>query len=180
MSCTPVVSTNVVVRMVRAVTLAGAVLVSVSPSTESFLRAQSTPPVTPTNVRLPDESGGVAAIARTLTTVFAGAKSIIPDFRKFDRALKTTVRPVLVSLQRTPFRDFSAEEFLGRSLIRCKPAVAVAQPKGQAPSAPRWVDASDTCASVFEGSKITLGQLADAMVYVGPQAEVAPRAAPTR
>ncbi len=39
-----------------------------------------------------------------------------PDFQKFDRALKTQVRPVLVSLQRLPFRDFTAEEFLGRTL----------------------------------------------------------------
>jgi hypothetical protein len=38
------------------------------------------------------------------------------DFQKFDRALKTQVRPVLVSLQRLPFRDFTAEEFLGRTL----------------------------------------------------------------
>ena len=33
---------------------------------------------------------------------------IDPDFQKFDRALKTQVRPVLVSLQRLPFRDFTA------------------------------------------------------------------------
>lgn len=31
-----------------------------------------------------------------------------PDYRKFDGALKTQVRPVLVSLQRLPFRDFRA------------------------------------------------------------------------
>jgi|SRR5687767_7879678 len=36
-----------------------------------------------------------------------------PDYVKFDRALQTSVRPVLVSLQRSPFRDFSADEFLG-------------------------------------------------------------------
>jgi hypothetical protein len=41
---------------------------------------------------------------------------IDPDFQKFDRALKTPVRPLLVSLQRLPFRDFTAEEFLGRTL----------------------------------------------------------------
>jgi hypothetical protein len=45
----------------------------------------------------------------------AVAADIDPDFRKFDRALKTQVRPVLVSLQRLPFRDFTAEEFLGRT-----------------------------------------------------------------
>ena len=41
---------------------------------------------------------------------------IDPDFQKFDRALKTQARPVLVSLRRLPFRDFTAEEFPGRTL----------------------------------------------------------------
>ena len=45
----------------------------------------------------------------------AVAADIAPDYRKFDRALKTQVRPVLVPLQRLPFRDFTAEEFLGRT-----------------------------------------------------------------
>ena len=43
-------------------------------------------------------------------------RGIDPDFQKFDRALKTQLRPVLVSLQLLPFRDFTAEEFLGRTL----------------------------------------------------------------
>jgi len=68
-----------------------------------------------------------------------------PDYQKFDRALKTQVRPVLVSLQRLPFRDFTAEEFLGRSLTTCRGG----------------------CRSVFKGSTLTLGQMADAAVYVG-------------
>lgn len=38
---------------------------------------------------------------------------VTPDYQKFDRALKTQLRPVLVPLQRLPFRDFSAEEFMG-------------------------------------------------------------------
>ena len=42
---------------------------------------------------------------------------IDPDYRKFDRALKTQVRPVLVPLQRLPFRDFTAEEFLGGTVV---------------------------------------------------------------
>ena len=33
-----------------------------------------------------------------------------PDYQKFDRALKTQVRPVLVPFERLPFRDFTAEE----------------------------------------------------------------------
>lgn len=69
-----------------------------------------------------------------------------PDYRKFDRALKTQVRPVLVPLQRLPFQDFAAEEFSG-PLLNCR------GPGG--------------CVSVFKGSTLTLGQLADAVVYVG-------------
>ena len=72
---------------------------------------------------------------------------IDPDYQKFDRALKTKVRPVLVPLQRLPFRDFTAEEFLGRTLTNCRP------PGG--------------CRSVFKGSTLSLGQMADACVYVG-------------
>lgn len=78
---------------------------------------------------------------------------IDPDFQKFDRALKTRVRPVLVSLQRSPFRDFSAEEFLGRTVISC----------GRGP---------DSCQSAFKGSTLTLGQMADACVYVGAEEDV--------
>lgn len=67
-----------------------------------------------------------------------------PDYRKFDRALKTHVRPVLVSLQHLPFRDFSAQEFVD-------PLLNVRGPGGPV--------------SVFKGNKLTLGQMADACVY---------------
>jgi hypothetical protein len=70
-----------------------------------------------------------------------------PDYQKFDRALKTQVRPVLVPLQRLPFRDFTAEEFLGNGIFSCR------GPGG--------------CVSIFRGSTVTLGQMADASVYVG-------------
>ena len=79
-------------------------------------------------------------------------RSGFTDFQKFDRALKTQVRPVLVSLQRLPFRDFTAEEFLGRTLTTCRGAGG--------------------CVSVFQGSSLTLGQMADACVYVGGGADV--------
>ena len=72
---------------------------------------------------------------------------IEPDYQKFNRALTTQLRPVLVSFQRLPFRDFTAEEFLGRALTTCRP------PGG--------------CRSVFKGSTLTLGQMADAGVYLG-------------
>jgi hypothetical protein len=76
---------------------------------------------------------------------------IVPDFQKFDRALSTQVRPVLVPLKRLPFRDFSAEEFLGRTLTNCRGAGG--------------------CVSVFQGSSLTLGQMADACVYVSRGAD---------
>jgi hypothetical protein len=68
------------------------------------------------------------------------------DYPTFDSALKTRVRPVLVPLQRLPFRDFTAEKFLDGTLVTMK--------RG------RWV-------SVFAGSTLTLGQMADACVYFG-------------
>jgi len=86
-------------------------------------------------------------------------QSIDPDYRKFDRALKTQVRPVLVSLQRSPFRDFTAEEF-GGSLLNCR------GPGG--------------CVSVFKGSSLTLGQMADACVYVGAGVGVDTKEKPVR
>jgi hypothetical protein len=87
-------------------------------------------------------------------------RGIDPDFQKFDRALKTQVRPVLVSLQRSPFRDFAAEEFLGRTLTTCRGAGG--------------------CVSAFKGSTLTLGQMADACVYVGGGTDAEPKAKPGR
>ena len=70
-----------------------------------------------------------------------GAIASTPDYDKFDRALTTSVRPVLVSLQRLPFRDFTAEEFLGRTIFSCR---------------------GGPCVSAFKGSNLRLGQMADA------------------
>jgi len=77
---------------------------------------------------------------------------IYPDYQKFDRALKTQVRPVLVPLQRLPFRDFTAEEFIGYQVFTCR--------------------GGRGCVSIFKGSTLTLGQMADASVYVGGDADV--------
>jgi hypothetical protein len=82
---------------------------------------------------------------RTLVVMTVGGPG--PEFDEFDRALKTTVRPVLVSLQRPPFRDFTAEEFIGKKMLNCRGA--------------------NGCVSSFQGSGVTLGQLADASVYSG-------------
>jgi hypothetical protein len=75
------------------------------------------------------------------------AGDITPDFTKFDRAIKSSIRPVMVSLQRPPFRDLSAEEFLGRTVTTCS--------------------RERRCFSAFAHSKLTLSQIADAAVYVG-------------
>lgn len=75
------------------------------------------------------------------------AVDIDPDFQKFDRSIRTPVRPVLLSLKQAPFRDFSVEEFLGRTVTTCRP------PGG--------------CRSAFKGSTLTFGQLADACIYFG-------------
>jgi hypothetical protein len=75
------------------------------------------------------------------------ALRISPDYRKFDRALRTQRRPVLVSLERPPFKDFAAEEFIGGHVLTC------GGPGG--------------CRSIFQGSTLTLGQMADAVLYVG-------------
>ena len=85
---------------------------------------------------------------------------VSPDYKKFDRALKTPVRPVLVPLQRMPFRDFTAEEFMGNTIFNCR------GPGG--------------CVSIFKGSTLTLGQMADACVYVGGTADVHTKAKPIR
>jgi len=70
-----------------------------------------------------------------------------PDFQKFDRAIQSPLRPVLVSLQRSPFQDYTAQEFLGRTVFNCRDPAH--------------------CRSVFKGSSLTLGQMADAAVYFG-------------
>jgi len=106
-------------------------------------------------------------------------KGFNPDYGKFDRALKTPVRPVLLSLQRSPFRDFSAEEFLGNDVVVCGGTGGVPkQPKGKIPSG--LVRVSGPCVSVFQGSTLTLGQMADAVVYFGAEGDVAPKAKPGR
>jgi hypothetical protein len=86
--------------------------------------------------------------------------NVYPDYQKFDRALTTRVRPVLVPLQRSPFGDFVAEEFLGYQVLNCRGA------RG--------------CVSMFQGSRATLRQVADACVYVGGSADADTKAKPAR
>ena len=85
-------------------------------------------------------------IARMLEAAYPG-RNVRRDstWWRAGSSLTTNVRPVLMPLRRLPFRDFTAEEFLGQTLIACR------GPGG--------------CASVFTGSKQTLGDMADAGVY---------------
>ena len=79
-----------------------------------------------------------------------------PQYERFDGAIKTQVRPVLLSLQRSPFTNFTAEEFIGGTMLTCR------GPGG--------------CVSVFKGSALTLGQIADACVYFGKAIETGTKA----
>ncbi len=85
---------------------------------------------------------------RTFAVIpMGGPGEVGADYQKFDRALKTQVRPVIVPLQRLPFRDFTAEEFLGGQVVKCRPGAG--------------------CVSIFKDSALTLGQMGDALVYFG-------------
>jgi hypothetical protein len=85
---------------------------------------------------------------RTLAVIpMGGPGDDAADYQKFDRALKTQVRPVMVPLQRLPFRDFMAEEFLGGQVLKCRPGAG--------------------CVSIFKDSDLTLGQMGNALVYYG-------------
>ncbi len=70
------------------------------------------------------------------------------DYGKWEHALKTKVRPVLVTLWRSPFRSFTAEEFIGRRMLNGRGGHGLV--------------------SVFKGSSLKLSQLADAAMYYGP------------
>jgi len=130
-------------------------------------------------VDYPGRTVAVIPVGSPTRPLLSGAKGINPDYRKFDSALKTAVRPVLVPLERSPFRHFSAEEFLGRDVVVCGGAGGVPkQPRGKVPSV--VVPVSGPCVSVFQGSTLTLGQMADAIVYFGAEADVASNAKPKR
>jgi len=92
-------------------------------------------------------------ITKTLEAAYPGRTFVVftqggpyAEYDKFEHALKTPTRPVLVSLGRPPFRDFTAEEFLGRDVKNLV--------NGE------WVNA-------YQGSSLTLGEMADACIYLG-------------
>jgi hypothetical protein len=88
------------------------------------------------------------------------AVDVPPDYKKFDRGLKTQMRPVMISLERLPFRNFTVEEFLGRTVTSCR--------------------GPDGCMSAFRGSTLTLSRMADAAIYYGGNSTAETRAIPVR
>jgi hypothetical protein len=54
----------------------------------------------------------------------------------------------MVPVQRLPFRDFKTEEFIGGDVVR----------RTRGPGG---------CVNLFKGSSLTLGPMADALVYFG-------------
>src|ERR1700716_4190687 len=70
MSFRSVVAKSVSVRMAGVMIVAGAALVLVGLTNESFVRAQSPKSAAPSKVRLPDESAGLDGIVRTLIAAF--------------------------------------------------------------------------------------------------------------
>ena len=98
-------------------------------------------------------AAGLGGIVARLDANYPGRTfTVLPvrgqrNYQKFDRALKTQARPVMVPLQRLPFRDFTAEEFVGGELVTCLDARC------------------KNVRSVFKGSTLTLGQMADAAFY---------------
>jgi hypothetical protein len=93
--------------------------------------------------------------ARIFVAITLGGPYV--EYDKFEAAIKTRLRPVLVPLDRSPFRNFSAEEFLGS---RVKKLV-----NGE------WV-------SAYQGSSLTLAQMVDACIYLGRTAGVDLRVSP--
>ena len=82
-----------------------------------------------------------------------------PEYQQFEDAVKSSARPVLLSFKRAPFWDFNADEFLGRGSKRLSNGVWV--------DAHRYVD-------------FTVGQMADACVYLGMSPAVEARVNPEK
>src|SRR6266851_4876387 len=99
MSFRPVAAKNVVLRIVGVMTVAGAAIVTVSVTNESFIRAQpprtAAKPAAPPKVRLPDESEGMDGIARTLISAFDKA-DIVALGEYHQRRVDSDVRIALV------------------------------------------------------------------------------------
>jgi hypothetical protein len=95
---------------------------------------------------------------RTFVVVTLGGDD--PKYESFERALQTSLRPVLVPLQRPPFRGFAAEDFLGPKLFQQLPGGGIEY--------------------IFQGSGVPLGDTADAALYSGPEEAANPLVLPER
>jgi len=85
---------------------------------------------------------------RTLVVFIQGGQD--PEYRQFDKALKSVRRPVLFSVTRSPFNNISAD-FFGRGSKALVNGV--------------WVD-------VVPNPGVTVGQVADAFVYFGGSPDI--------
>lgn len=93
-----------------------------------------------------------------------------PKYYKFEQALGSTLRPVLVSLGRSPYRDFRAKEFIGAN-------------QGKKRVVGRWEGfrfVPGGFVGLFEESDLKLSELADVCLYLGmgPEAEARVKATP--
>jgi hypothetical protein len=113
---------------------------------------------------LPGGAGGITKLleenhpGRTFVVVTLGGAD--PKYQSFERALKSPIRPVLVPLNRLPFRDFAAEDFLGPKLTNPLPGGGL-----------QWV---------YQDSGVRLGETADAGFYFGTDEDANPRVMPKR
>jgi hypothetical protein len=107
---------------------------------------------------LPPSIGGISKSldadypGRTFVVVTLGGDD--PRYENFERALQTSLRPVLVSLQRPPFRGFAAEDFLGPKVFQQLPGGEIEY--------------------IFQGSGVPLGDTADAALYSGTDEDANP------
>ncbi len=108
---------------------------------------------------------GIGEISQSLDADYPGRTFVVvtlggddPKYESFERALQTSVRPVLVSLQEAPIREFAAVDFLGPKLFQQLPGGEI------------------EC--IFQGSGVLLGATADAALYSGTDEDANPLVLP--
>lgn len=107
----------------------------------------------------------IGEVSKSLDTHYPGRTFVVvtlggsdPRYESFERALQTSLRPVLVPLQQSPFREFAAEDFLGPKISRGLPGGGIEY--------------------IFQGSGVPLGDTADAAFYSGTDEEANPLVMP--
>lgn len=99
-----------------------------------------------TSAQLPAETAGLDQVVRTLLAAFEQV-DVVALGEDHGQQRDSDLRIALVRHPGSPIGDLRAEEFLGNKILTCRPP--------------------DGCQSVFMGSPLTLGQIADAVVYYG-------------